>query len=113
MFPYYLSLGMTYDLYWHGDNTLVCAYDRAQEITNKRRNQELWLQGLYDFHAVSIALSNFHLDGKRHEVNKYLDKPFDIYGKTKSQEEHDAEVARQAIIDNLNRWKEKWDSKKG
>lgn len=54
-FPYYLSIGMTYDQYWNGDPQLVKAYRRAAEISVERRNQEMWLQGMYIYDALCCA----------------------------------------------------------
>lgn len=51
-FPFYLSIGMTPGQYWDGDATLTVAYRKAHEITRERRNEELWLQGLYVYEAI-------------------------------------------------------------
>ena len=55
---YYLSLGMDLHDYWHGDPALVRYYREKQEIERSRKNQELWLAGLYDYHALMAALSS-------------------------------------------------------
>lgn len=45
--PYYLSIGMTYNQFWNDDPTITKYYRKAEQIRNDKRNQELWLQGLY------------------------------------------------------------------
>lgn len=45
--PYYLSLGMTWDKFWHGDYTHCKFYERAQEIRNDRQNAMMLMQGVY------------------------------------------------------------------
>ena len=52
-FPYYLSIGMTYDLYWYGEPNLVKAYRQAEEMRVDRMNYEKWLQGLYIYNRMA------------------------------------------------------------
>lgn len=54
-FPYYLSIGMTYDQYWNMDCTLVRDYRKAAELQAERKNHELWLQGMYIYDALCCA----------------------------------------------------------
>lgn len=56
-FPYFLSIGMTYEQYWYGDTWLVHDYIEAQKFKMEQREYELWLQGLYTFNALQSALS--------------------------------------------------------
>lgn len=55
-FPFYLSIGMTYDLYWNGDCALVKYYRKAFEMQlereNYRANYNAWLQGAYIYDAL-------------------------------------------------------------
>lgn len=75
--PYYLAIGMSFSDYWDGDCALVRYYRRADELREKRRNQELWLQGLYVHEAVSVALGNaFRKKGTRPQP--YSDKPYPV-----------------------------------
>lgn len=55
VFPYYLAIGMTYDQFWNDDPGLVRAYRKAAEIKADRKNQELWLQGMYIYDALCCA----------------------------------------------------------
>lgn len=50
--PYYLSIGMSYELYWQGDAAAVRHFRKADIYRQKRRNTELWLQGLYVYEAI-------------------------------------------------------------
>ena len=52
-FPYYLSIGMTEEQYWDRDCTLVKSYRKAEELRKERVNQEMWLQGMYIYDAIS------------------------------------------------------------
>lgn len=59
-FPVYLSYGMSYSEYWEGDPNLAIAYRKAHEINLRRKNEELWLQGVYMRYAMSSVM-----DGKK------------------------------------------------
>lgn len=55
-FPYYLAIGMTYELYWDGRPELVVPYRKADILRQKRSNNEAWLQGAYIRMAVASTL---------------------------------------------------------
>ena len=88
-FPYYLSIGMTPEQYWEGDCTLTKYYRKAEEIRNEKRNQELWLQGMYIYEAlcdVSPVLQAFAKKGTK--PAPYTEKPYPLTAKqTKRDEE--------------------------
>jgi hypothetical protein len=92
MFPYYLSIGMTPEQYWDGDCTLVKYYRKAEEIRNDKRNQELWLQGMYIYEAicdVSPILRAFAKKGAK--PHPYPTKPYPISEKQMRQEREEKE----------------------
>lgn len=76
LFPFYLSIGMTTDEYWNQDCYLTQYYRKAFEMKQNRKNEELWLQGLYIYHAlcdVSPVLHAFAKDGAT--PLPYFDRP--------------------------------------
>lgn len=80
--PYYLAIGMSYDLYWNGDCRLTECYRRAEEIKQRQRNQELWLQGMYVYEAlcdVSPILQAFAKKGTK--PTPYSSEPYAITAK--------------------------------
>ena len=85
LFPFYLSIGMSRDEYWHGPARLVCDYYDAYIMRRDEQNYFLWLNGAYMFAAISTAISNVSLDGKRHKPNEYLKEPFQIRPKTEEE----------------------------
>ena len=89
LFPYYLSIGMTPEQYWDGDSALVKYYRKAEELRIEKRNQELWLQGMYIYEAlcdVSPVLQAFAKKGTK--PNPYSTKPYPLNEKqTKRDEE--------------------------
>lgn len=105
-------MGMTYELYWRGDPTLVKDYAKAFNIQKEQENERLWLQGLYNFNAFSTAISNIHFGKGDFKPNRYLSKPFDFGEKTKAEKKKEVATARQNLVDNLSRWKQLWDQNK-
>lgn len=90
--------------YWHGDPELTAAYREAYRLRKEERNWEMWLQGLYIFHAVSIALSNAFGKGKKQE---YMDKPLDIFPPTEEELEERREEEAQQLEKTLNAFAER------
>ena len=74
-FPAYLAMGMTYELFWLGDPNLVKAYRAADRIRRRRRNEELWLEGIYMVEALSSTVGNMFAKGAKHQ---YPTEPFPI-----------------------------------
>lgn len=110
---------MTYEQYWYADPHLVVYYRKAHELAMEERNQQMWLQGLYNYRAFSavIEMFSYGLGGKKgRKPDGYIDKPFDILKKQKSEEyeptEEEIAKAQQTVINQLNRWKKKWESNK-
>lgn len=68
-FPYYLSLGMTYELYWDGRPELAVSYRKADILRQKRSNNDAWLQGVYFRLAIASTLD---------KKAKYPKEPFKI-----------------------------------
>lgn len=94
MFPYYLSLGMTYEQYWYGEPWLVRAYREAEIYRREQSNYDAWLQGLYFYRAVSASLSQA-FSSKKSEQVKYMDYPIPM---TKREKEAEKERNKQRTI---------------
>lgn len=103
-FPYYLSIGMTPEQYWEGDSELVRYYRKADEIRLERRNQELWLQGMYFYEAMCDAsplLQGFAKKGTK--PLPYVDKPYPLTDKRRKQ---DTEAKDKAVFDKGKKFME-------
>ena len=100
VFPYYLSIGMTPEQYWDGDPSLPKYYRKADELKWKRKNQELWLQGMYIYEALCDVSPIFHAFAKRGtKPSPYPDHPYSLTAneredEKKKQEARDREKAR-------------------
>ena len=67
--PYYLAIGMPYELYWDGRPELAISYRQADILKQKRSNNDAWLQGVYFMYAVAATLD---------KKAKYPKAPFEI-----------------------------------
>ena len=87
VFPYYLSIGMTYEQFWNDDPSLAKYYRQADEMRVERKNQELWLQGVYIYEAlcdVSPILQSFAKKGTK--PRPYTDQPYPITARQRRRE---------------------------
>ena len=73
--PVYMAMGMTHDQFWNGDVFLVKAFREADAIRRRRRNEELWLEGIYMVEALSATVGNMFSKGNKHQ---YPSEPIPI-----------------------------------
>lgn len=83
VFPYYLSIGMSAEQFWEGECFLVKAYREAERLRTDRKNQELWLQGLYIYEALCNVSPVLHAFAK--QGTKPLPYPSEPYPITEQQ----------------------------
>ena len=99
-FPYYLSIGMTPEQYWDGDCTLTADYRKASEIANEKRNQELWLMGMYVYEAILDNVPVLRAFGKKNaKPHPYSKEPYAITAAAvkKQKEEKEKEKYRRGL----------------
>ena len=88
-----MSIGMSYDEFWDGDVSAVKAYRKAYELREKRRNQELWLQGMYFYEALCDASPLFRFTMKKGSIKPepYVKEPYPITeSEVRERKERDA-----------------------
>ena len=104
LFPYYLAIGMTYDQYWNDDPTLVKYYRNAAELQKERRNEELWLQGMYIYEALCDVAPVLNANAKKGtKPHPYSEKPYAI---TVSQRKQEAEEHARKVAEKGKRFME-------
>lgn len=94
--PYYLTIGMTYDQYWHGDVWMVEAFRKADELRMRRKNEEYWLLGRYVYDAIgnlSPILRSFAKKGTK--PVPYMKSPYKISGDDERQETEEEKAERE------------------
>ena len=107
VFPFYLSIGMTPDQYWDGDPSLPKYYRKAHELQRKRRNEDLWLQGMYVYEALCDAsplLQAFAKKGTK--AHPYAERPYSITNddrkeEKKLREQREREKAKQYMLGKM------------
>ena len=85
---------MTEEQYFDGDSTLAKYYREADELRKERMNQELWLQGMYFYDAMSRLspiLKAFAKAGTK--PMPYIEEPYPINDKSKKESEEKKEKA--------------------
>lgn len=86
MFPYYLSIGMTYEQFWEQDVELVKFYREAWELKKEQKNHELWLQGMYIYEAFCDASPIFRDFAKKGtKPIPYRSEPYELSKKHKAK----------------------------
>lgn len=100
---YYMSIGVPYEEFWYGDYTKLKYYVRLHNLNVERQNEQLWLQGMYFYEALSVALSKSF---NKHSNAKYPDKPHRLTPLT--DEEKELEKKKQieefrAALDEMGR----------
>ena len=103
MCPYYMSYGMSWEEFWYSPTERLAFYWQKNQFDIERRNQELWMQGLY----IRIAVASC-LDGKK---VKYPDKPQRITELTELEQEIENKQKIERLRNSLIEQKARWDAK--
>ena len=116
VFPFYLSVGMTPEQYWDGDPTLARYYRKAEEMRQKRKNEELWLQGMYIYEALCDVAPVFHAFAKRGtKPTPYSDHPYSLTNKEREAEKElkakrEREKAKQYMLGKMAKINKRFES---
>lgn len=106
--PVYMGYGMTYDEYWYDDPWRARFYRETYEIQMKRKDEELWIQGMYIYEAlcdVSPILHAFSKGGTK--PLPYSDKPYSAKRELEmSEEEKMKKIENERLVAQLHfeRW---------
>ena len=98
--PYYMSIGMSYDEFWNGDVSMVKAYRKANELRDRRRNQDLWLQGRYFYDALCAASPLYRFTMKKGLIKPepYTQEPYPVtYAELREKEEREAKAREERL----------------
>lgn len=101
---------MTYDQFWHGDVWLAADYYRAHQLTVQRRSEEMWLQGLYNFTAASLAIGNSNRR-KGTRPKEYPKKALRLIPYSDYEKQAMAEAERQRAVEYFESFQKKWNKK--
>ena len=96
----YIVYGMTYEQFWFGDPWMAKYYREAHLLKRKMTNEELWINGLYAYHAFGAVIATAF--GKKRE--EYVKKPFNIFTKSEIEKREDEREQKHKLIAMLNLW---------
>ena len=88
-FPYYLALGMTYDMFWKDDPSIVVYYQKYAEIRREQRNNDAWWFGAYVYAALVRSSGAFNFFGKSRHPDDYLERPIAPDQKTEEEKKEE------------------------
>lgn len=101
--PWYMSIGIGYDEYWHGDPERLPFYREAETLRRRRENEMMWLQGLYVYRAIgAFAPVLVSFPAKNAKVGKYGDVIPLTEEERKEQELAQARAEYLRMIDYMN-----------
>lgn len=106
--PYYMALGVSCEAFWYGDYTQLKYYVRAYDLKRQRKSEEMWMQGLYNFGAVSTAIGNA-LRKKGARPQKYIAEPFRMIPYTEKEKEAIAQQEERANMALFERMLVQWE----
>lgn len=101
LFAYALSLGMPSDEYWNKDPALILGYIKAEEIKQRKRNTELWLQGAYVYQAIGSLAPVLNPFSKDHKAKPYLKSPIPLTEEEREQIQREKEEQFIRYLDNI------------
>ena len=104
-FPIYLSYGMNYEQYWNDRVELAKAYRESHKLEMKRKNEELWLNGVYQIEALKSTIGNMFLK-KGAKPHQYPKEPLpitqeEIKAKQLAEEEAKIEAMKQRLMSKM------------
>lgn len=102
---------MTPEQFWEDDPWLAQDYYDAHQLKIQQKSEEMWLQGLYNHTAVSIALSNA-FRGNGTSPQRYPEEALRLIPYTEEEIQARKEREKQKLIEYLNGVQKKWDSAK-
>ena len=102
---------MTHEQFWFDDPWLCVTYREANRLRTERRNEELWLQGLYNFNALQAALSNFGqmFSKRRRPPQKYISQPIRVTPLSEAEKRQKKIEGRKKVIAYFTRLQKQWE----
>ena len=95
-----MSIGMSYDEFWNGDVHMVKAYRKANELQDRRNNQNMWMQGRYFYDALCAASPLYRFSMKKGIIKPepYTKEPYPITeAELREREEREAKARAERL----------------
>ena len=110
-----MAMGMSYAEFWDGDPRLAVAYRKAFKLKRELQNEQAWLQGIYVYDALAVALSNAFAKSGAKKQN-YLERPVDIFPLSeaeKKRREQEEYAQMQKAMEQMRRAQQRKKKQKG
>lgn len=108
--PHYLVMGMSADEFWNCDPRMYKVYREKDRLENERKNELLWIAGIYTARAISSCLAT------EEHPNPYPKEPFSLNGtkeeETEEQELTDKEIQKTPDFIRVMEWANKVNKQK-
>lgn len=104
---------MTADQYWNGDCQLVKAYREARKIQQKRKNEELWLQGMYIYEALCDVSPILRAFSKAKKPAPYPEQPYELKEPEKNTDKKNENPGLTAFETMVANWNASFKKKRG
>ena len=91
-------------------------YRKAYELQRKRRNEDLWLQGMYIYEALCDVSPILHAFAKRGtKPHPYTDRPYSITNEDREEEQklreqREREKAKQYMLGKMAKINKRFES---
>lgn len=106
--PIYMSYGMSYDEFWHGEAYRTRFYREMHKLKVRQKDEEMWIQGMYIYEALCDVSPILHAFSKKGtKPLPYAEKPYMTTApslQTKEEKEREAENARLIAQIHFDNW---------
>lgn len=92
-----MALGVSEERFWDSCPYELKPYEKAYQMRLKKQDEQAWMQGMYFYNALSVALS--HFCGKKH--SKYVQSPFLYQIRDSEETENLTESQKEKYVDQL------------
>ena len=106
--PMYMSMGMTYEEFWEKDVEIVRAYRKANRYAKDKRNNEMWIQGMYIYDILTRVFPLYNSWAKT-ELQPYMTEPYSLYANTKEEQKEKEKEEMEKMRDYLEQFMVKQD----
>lgn len=89
---------MSYKEFWEDNPYLAVVYRERYKLLREEKNQQMWMQGLYNYIAVCSAVSGF-----TKSPESYCEKPLPLFSKKKERQKTQKQQIDE-IVATLNQW---------
>lgn len=97
--PYYMSIGMTYEQFWDGDNDLPVYFRKADKMRTDKKNLLMWIQGKYFYDALKAVAPVLQAFNKRPKPGDYVERPYPLTkAEAEALEEEKAKAKQEQML---------------